>query len=210
MAKKKMTASRSAVQDVERLAQRLADEQGVELVEVSLQKESRGKCLLVFIDREGGIGLDDCEKYHRALQPLVEDVDYDIMEVSSAGMDRPIKTRRDFEKNRDALVEVRLFAAQNGSKLYQGLLKDFTDEEVVLQPAEGELLSFPRKAVAIVKPVIDFDEDDLPDDGGEVLDGDFSEISSRTGTGRSWTQSRRCAPKRISSRRFSSARLRRP
>ena len=92
MAKKKMTASRSAVQDVERLAQRLADEQGVELVEVSLQKESRGKCLLVFIDREGGIGLDDCEKYHRALQPLVEDVDYDIMEVSSAGMDRPIKT----------------------------------------------------------------------------------------------------------------------
>ena len=52
--------------------------------------------------REGGIGLDDCEKYHRALQPLVEDVDYDIMEVSSAGMDRPIKTRRDFEKNRDA------------------------------------------------------------------------------------------------------------
>ena len=175
MAKKKMTASRSAVQDVERLAQRLADEQGVELVEVSLQKESRGKCLLVFIDREGGIGLDDCEKYHRALQPLVEDVDYDIMEVSSAGMDRPIKTRRDFEKNRDALVEVRLFAAQNGSKLYQGLLKDFTDEEVVLQPAEGELLSFPRKAVAIVKPVIDFDEDDLPDDGGEVLD-DFSEM----------------------------------
>ena len=171
MAKKKMTASRSAVQDVERLAQRLADEQGVELVEVSLQKESRGKCLLVFIDREGGIGLDDCEKYHRALQPLVEDVDYDIMEVSSAGMDRPIKTRRDFEKNRDALVEVRLFAAQN-----QGLLKDFTDEEVVLQPAEGELLSFPRKAVAIVKPVIDFDEDDLPDDGGEVLDGDFSEM----------------------------------
>ena len=68
------------------------------------------------------------------------------------------------------------FAAQNGSKLYQGLLKDFTDEEVVLQPAEGELLSFPRKAVAIVKPVIDFDEDDLPDDGGEVLDGDFSEM----------------------------------
>lgn len=67
------------------------------------------------------------------------------MKVSSAGMDRPIKTRRDFEKNRDALVEVRLFAAQNGSKLYQGLLKDFTDEEVVLQPAEGELLSFPRE-----------------------------------------------------------------
>ena len=105
----------------------------------------------------------------------MDDVDYDIMEVSSAGMDRPIKTRRDFEKNRDALVEVRLFAAQNGSKLFQGLLKDFTDEQVVLQPAEGEELTFPRKAVAIVKPIIDFDEDDLPE-GGEALDGDFSEM----------------------------------
>ena len=175
MAKKKMTASRSAAQDVERLAQRLADEQGVELVEVSLQKESRGKCLLVFIDREGGISLDDCEKYHRALQPMVEDVDYDVMEVSSAGMDRPVKNRRDFERNRDALVEVRLFAAQNGSKLFQGLLKDFTDDQVVIQPLEGEALSFARKAVTIVKPVIDFDEDDLPD-GGQALDGDFSEM----------------------------------
>lgn len=74
MAKKKMTASRSTVQDVERLAQRLADEQGVELVEVSLQKESRGKCLLVFIDREGGIGLGRLREISPALQPLVEDV----------------------------------------------------------------------------------------------------------------------------------------
>lgn len=141
--KEKMTASRSAVQDVERLAQRLADEQGVELVEVSLQK-GRGKCLLVFIDREGGIGLDDREKYHRALQPPVEDVDYDISGGLQRGHGSPHQDPAGFEKT-GTLVEVRLFAAQNGSKLYQGLLKDFTDEEVVLQPAEGELLSFPGR-----------------------------------------------------------------
>ena len=169
-------AKKNTAAVAEELAQPILEEMGLLLWDVVYEKEGSGWYLRYYVDREGGIGLDDCEKYHRALQPLVEDVDYDIMEVSSAGMDRPIKTRRDFEKNRDVLVEVRLFAAQNGSKLYQGLLKDFTDEEVVLQPAEGELLSFPRKAVAIVKPVIDFDEDDLPDDGGEVLDGDFSEM----------------------------------
>lgn len=174
MAKKKSGAQNAAA-DLNALAQRIADEQQVELVEACLQKESRGKCLCVFIDREGGISLDDCERYHRALQPLVESLDYDVMEVSSAGMDRPIKTRRDFEKNRDALVEVKLFAAHNGAKLFRGLLRDFTEETVVVQSETGEELSFPRRAVAIVKPVIDFDEEDLPE-VDEALDGDFSEM----------------------------------
>ena len=170
MAKKKMTASRSAVQDVERLAQRLADEQGVELVEVSLQKESRGKCLLVFIDREGGIGLDDCEKYHRALQPLVENVDYDIMEVSSPGADRPVKTRRDFEKHRGELVEVRLFAARDGAKAFRGLLTDMDDASVTITDAQEQPQVFQRREVAVVKPVIELDEDDFADVDFDALD----------------------------------------
>lgn len=88
----------------------------LELVEVTLQKESRGKCLCVYVDKEGGLSLDDCERYHKRLQPMLEDVDYDIMEVSSPGADRPVKTRRDFEKHRGELVEVRLFAARDGAK----------------------------------------------------------------------------------------------
>ena len=161
MAKKKMTASRSAVQDVERLAQRLADEQGVELVEVSLQKESRGKCLCVYVDKEGGLSLDDCERYHKRLQPMLEDVDYDIMEVSSPGMDRPVKTMRDFERNRGALVEVKLFAAQNGQKLFRGLLTGMDEATVTITGAQEDALCFERKAVALVKPVIELDEDDF-------------------------------------------------
>ena len=68
-------------------AQAIANEMGLELVELTLQKESRGKCLCVYVDKEGGLSLDDCEKYHKRLQPLVEDIDYDIMEVSSPGVD---------------------------------------------------------------------------------------------------------------------------
>ena len=107
MAKKGNAGSGKAasVHAVEERAAKVADALSLELVEVVLQKESRGKCLCIFIDKEGGLSLDDCERYHKQLQPLIEDVDYDFLEVSSPGLDRPIKTLRDFEKNRDALVE---------------------------------------------------------------------------------------------------------
>ena len=120
-------AGQSAVGEVERRARAVAEEMNLELVEVTLQKESRGKCLCVYVDKEGGLSLDDCERYHKRLQPMLEDVDYDIMEVSSPGADRPVKTRRDFEKHR------------------------------------GEPLVFQRREVAVVKPVIELDEDDFAD-----------------------------------------------
>ncbi len=156
------SAKMNSVQFVEQRAQAVADEMSLELVEVTLQKESRGKCLCVYVDKAGGISLDDCEKYHKRLQPMLEEVDYDIMEVSSPGVDRPIKNMRDFEKNRGSLVEVKLFAPLNGSKLHQGTLEDMTDKTVTILTGD-EPLTFERKAVALIKPVIDLDEDDFAD-----------------------------------------------
>ena len=125
-------AGQSAVGEVERRARAVAEEMNLELVEVTLQKESRGKCLCVYVDKEGGLSLDDCERYHKRLQPMLEDVDYDIMEVSSPGADRPVKTRRDFEKHRGELVEVRLFAARDGAKAFRGLLTAMDDATVTI------------------------------------------------------------------------------
>ena len=144
-------------------AQAIANEMGLELVELTLQKESRGKCLCVYVDKEGGLSLDDCEKYHKRLQPLVEDIDYDIMEVSSPGVDRPIKTMRDFEKNRGNVVEVKLFAAKDGVKLFRGTLSAMDEETVTIADAANAPLTFARKDVALVKPVIELDEDDFSD-----------------------------------------------
>ena len=127
------------------------------------QKESRGKCLCIYVDKDGGVSLDDCERYHKQIQPLLEDVDYDFLEVSSPGIDRPIKTMRDFEKNRGALVEVKLFAALDGSKLYRGLLRDMNADTVVIEDAQGREAAFARKGVAIVKPVIELSDDDFSD-----------------------------------------------
>ena len=156
-------ARMNSVQMVETLAQKVADELGLELVEVTLQKESRGKCLCLYVDKDGGITLDDCERFHKQVQPLFEDVDYDIMEVSSPGVDRPIKNMRDFERHQGDMVEVKLFAPVNGSKLYQGNLTAMDDASVTITDAEDQAITFERKAVAIIKPMVDLEEEDFAD-----------------------------------------------
>lgn len=156
-------ARMNSVQMVEKLAQKVADELGLELMEVTLQKESRGKCLCLYVDKDGGITLDDCERFHKQVQPLFEDVDYDIMEVSSPGVDRPIKNMRDFERHQGDMVEVKLFAPVNGSKLYQGNLTAMDDASVTITDAEDQAITFERKAVAIIKPMVDLEEEDFAD-----------------------------------------------
>lgn len=163
MAKGRNAAHANPVRMVEEHAARIADALGLELVEVTLQKEPRGKCLCVYVDKDGGLSLDDCERYHKQLQPLLDDVDYDIMEVSSPGMDRPIKTQRDFEKNRGVVVEVKLFAAKDGQKAFRGKLHAMDDNTVTILDAEEAEMTFERKGVALIKPVIELEDDDLAD-----------------------------------------------
>ena len=89
-------------QAAEAIAARVAEEQALELIEVTLKKEPQGLTLCLYIDKPEGVTLDDCERYHRAVQPELDAVEYDFLEVSSPGADRPIQTERDFEKNREA------------------------------------------------------------------------------------------------------------
>ncbi len=135
---------------------RLAEQMGFELVDVSLDRESAGKYLRLYIDKPEGISLDDCEAYHRAIQPQLEDYDYDFLEVSSPGVDRPLKKDRDFERALGSEVEVRLFKALDGQKQLTGTLSDFDRETVTLIIAEAEL-RIPRRAMALCRCVVDMD-----------------------------------------------------
>lgn len=145
-------------------ARREAEKCGYELIDVELVKESTGRFLRFYIDKEGGVSLDDCESYHRRIQPLMENIDYDYMEVSSPGADRPLKTERDFERSVGQMVEVRLYRPVNGVKVFTGELAGLENGRVNIVDAEGTGLSFERKQVALVKLFIDFDESDLEDD----------------------------------------------
>ena len=163
---------------VEPKCRRLADELGYELVDVSLDKEDTGKYLRLYIDKPEGVDLNDCERYHRAIQPQLEDYDYDFLEVSSPGIDRPLKKDRDFERALGMEVELRLFKAVDGQKEFAGELTGYDKDDVILLIA-GEEKRFARKAAALIKPVVDMDgvqDVDLADDEADVEEGTEIEI----------------------------------
>lgn len=152
------------VKEAAQIAQKIADELQVELVDVELVKEPTGHFLRFYIDKPDGIALNELEAYHRKIQPLVERVEYDYMEVSSPGADRPLKTERDFERAEGLAVELKTYRPVNGAKQFNGELVGLREGMIVIVTANGEELSFPKKDVAIVRPVIEFDEEDLQDD----------------------------------------------
>lgn len=135
--------------------QALAQRMGLELVDVCLDKESAGKYLRIYLDKPEGLSLDDCESYHRAIQPQLEQYDYDFLEVSSPGVDRPLKTPRDYERHLGDEVEVKLFKAVNGQKVYTGILAGLDEEKQILLDTPAGRLTFAQKAVATVRPVVD-------------------------------------------------------
>ena len=141
---------------VEPKCKRLADQMGFELVDVCLDKEGAGKYLRIYIDKPEGISMDDCETYHRAIQPQLESYDYDFLEVSSPGIDRPLKKDRDFERALGSEIEVKLFKAMDGQKVITGILAGLENGDIVLDTPAGEK-RIPRKAAALVKLVVDME-----------------------------------------------------
>lgn len=133
--------------------QKIAQELGYELVEVALEKEPAGKYLRIYLDTPSGITLTDCENYHRRVQPLLEHLDYDFLEVCSPGLDRPIKTPEDFARSEGEEVEVRLFKPIDGQKIFQGTLAGLENGMIRLDIAEGRR-EFAQKSVALVKRLI--------------------------------------------------------
>ncbi len=141
---------------IEPRCEKIAADMGFELVEIALEKEPTGKYLRFYIDKPEGISLDDCEAYHKAVRSIADAVDYDFMEVSSPGIDRPLKKDRDFERNLGSEIEVKLFKPMDGAKLLTGILAGLEDGEILLETAEG-MKRIPRKAAALVKPVVDME-----------------------------------------------------
>ncbi|MBQ4620938.1 MAG: ribosome maturation factor RimP [Clostridia bacterium] len=141
---------------------RLAEELGYEWIDLELVKEPAGRFLRFYIDKEGGISLDDVEAFHRRIQPYAENIDYDYMEVSSPGIDRPLKKPRDFERAQGKEIEVKLYKPMDGAKLFTGVLIGLEDGRIVIDDA-GERREFDQKAVALARCVLNVDEDMLND-----------------------------------------------
>ena len=165
MAKKQVT-----LEALRPCCEETARQMGLEFCDVLMEKEPQGRYLRFYVDTEGGLSLDDCERFHRIVQPRAEAIDYDFMEVCSPGLDRPIRSERDILKAIGQQVSVHLYRPQNGSKLFEGCLERMNGEEVAIR-AGDEALTFPRKAVSLVRLVPDLSALD-DDTEGIVIDSD--------------------------------------
>ncbi|MBQ7307800.1 MAG: ribosome maturation factor RimP [Clostridia bacterium] len=145
---------------VEKFAKPIVEELGYELVEVEYAKKYTGYNLTLFIDSEKGITTDDCEKVSRALDQILEDEDPTngesyIFNVSSMGLDRPLKTDRDFTKHLNKEIEVRFFKHINGKKSITGILESF-DEKSINVKCGKEIINIERAQIAKAVLVIHF------------------------------------------------------
>ena len=139
------------------LAEAPAASLGLELVDVMLVREGKHRILRLLIDKPGGVGLDDCSALSNLVDPLIDkcaDIGHDFFEVSSPGLDRPLKTLRDYERCQGEWVEMKLYQAINGEKLIRGKLAPCSETEIRLQLADGMQLAVERSAVAKLKRMV--------------------------------------------------------
>ena len=137
------------------LAGPVVEKAGCTLWDVEYVKEAGEWFLRVYIDKDGGVSIDDCEAVSRPLSDLLDECDpiegsY-TFEVSSAGADRVLKKPEHFRQFLDAEVEVRLYRPRAGKKDYVGLLKGYEDDGTVQLEAGGETLTFPKQELALVR-----------------------------------------------------------
>ena len=146
----------------EALLQPMVDERGFELVDVEYVKEGSNWYLRAFIDKPGGISIDDIEPISRELSEKLDQEDFIsdayILEVSSPGLGRPLKKDKDFVRSIGEEIEIHLYRAINKQIEFVGILKEFNKEEntFTVELEDGEETVFNRADVALVRLTFDF------------------------------------------------------
>ena len=144
----------------EALLSPIVEEYGFELVDVEYVKEGSNWYLRAFIDKPGGITINDLEGVSRKLSDLLDEEDFIsdayILEVSSPGLGRPLKKDRDFDRSIGEEIEVHLYRSLNGNKQYVGLLKSYDKDTITIEDEDGSEIALDRVNVSLVRLTIDF------------------------------------------------------
>ena len=145
---------------VEDLVLPIVKKRAFELVDVEYVKEGKYWYLRVYIDKPGGINIDDCQDVSQELSDELDKLNpikqsY-ILEVSSPGLERPLKRDKDFEKYKGLTVELKLFNPVNDKKIFEGELVGLIDNRITIKQNNDQVLSFGKEEVAIIKRVIKF------------------------------------------------------
>ena len=145
----------------EALAVPLAAEKGLTVVDTEYVKEGSSYYLRVYIDKPGGVGINDCEAVSRALSDALDREDFIpdayVLEVSSPGLGRAIKKDRDYERNLGKPVEIHLFKPVEKQKEWVGSLKAFDTAGMTIE-TEGRTLALERKNISLIREYVNWDE----------------------------------------------------
>lgn len=139
---------------VEELARPVVEQEGCSLWSVEYVREAGTWYLRVFIDKDGGVGIDDCERISRALDPMLDEADpipdsY-VFEVGSAGCERELKRPGDFEQFMGSEIELRTYQPVNGAKTFIGTLDGYDNGSVSMTAGKNSM-SFSKEQIALVK-----------------------------------------------------------
>ena len=141
---------------VEKLIAPRIENLGYELYDVEYVKEGKDYYLRIYIESENGISLDDCEKVSNEITDILDKEDYIkeqyFLEVSSTGVEKVLKKDKHLEDNIGTEVQVKLFKPINKNKQYQGILKNFNEDEVIIETNEEER-ALERKNISQIKTI---------------------------------------------------------
>ena len=155
-----MTKHESYEKKTEEMILPFLQEHAYTLVDVEYVKEAGNYYLRLYIDKEGGFSLDDCELVSRYLSDLLDKDDFIdgsyILEVSSPGLGRPLKKEKDYVRNLGRMIELKLFKEAQGIRNCTGTLESYDDEHVTVQ-TEGQTYVIEKKNIALIREYVDWD-----------------------------------------------------
>ncbi len=144
----------------EELITPILERMNFELVDVEFVKEGGIWYLRAYIDKEGGITINDCEAVAREMNEILDREDYVeesyTFEVSSPGLGRPLKKEKDYVRSMGKELEIRTYRAINREKEFYGILKAYDDNTVTIETEDGEERIFEKKDIALIRLAFDF------------------------------------------------------
>lgn len=135
-------------------------EQKYELVDVEFSVEGSSYFLKIFLDKQGGITIDDCQNISKSINDELDKIDpigvpY-YLEVSSPGLDRPLKNDNDLKRSLGKDIEIKLYEIFEGSKLIQGTLINFDENQIVISLKDENKVNISRKNIALIRLEVKF------------------------------------------------------
>lgn len=138
----------------------IVESKGFELVDVEYVKEAGTWYLRGYIDKPGGITVNDCEDVSREFSDRLDEDDFIeesyIMEISSPGLDRPLKKEKDYIRSMGRLVEIRTYRPIEKQKEFCGILHAYDDNTVTIEEDDENLRTFEKKEIALIRLAIEF------------------------------------------------------